>query len=278
MPAEVGLTGATGTLGRRIVPALAERGLTAAAFQGDICEPGSVGRWIDDGDFSVIIHCAAVVPVTKVEADLPRAIAVNVGGTAAVAVAARDAGKRLVQVSTSHVYAPSEQPVSENAELAPSTHYGLTKLQGEMWCMRLVPDSLIVRVFSYFDTEQPSSFVVPAMSDRISVAAHGSELEVFGFDSVRDMASAQWLASRIVDLALSATAGVVNLGTGKGVAIGELARRMATLAGRSDLTFVPAVQEPSNALVADTTRLAALLPGGVPQFDLDAALREFIDA
>lgn len=268
----IGLTGTRGVLGRRLQAALEARNLSVRPFESDVRDPGAVEQWAQN--CRCVVHAAAVVPTVQVGADPGTAIAVNVAGTANVAAAAAKASARLVYISTSHVYRSSADPLSENAPIEPVSLYGLSKWQGEQWAGRLVPAVLIARLFSYFDARQAPSYLVPALASRIAAAPAGAELPLFGYNSVRDIADAAWLAERLADLILANTAGVVNVGTGMGHRISALAQRLATLAGRGDITWVPADDHPGDALVSDATALHGMMD--VPEFDLDAALCAFL--
>jgi len=80
----------------------------------------------------VIIHAGAYTAVDAAEGDPAAAAAVNVGGTAAVAEAARSLGARLVYVSTDYVFDGSASaPYREDHPTHPISVYGATKLEGE---------------------------------------------------------------------------------------------------------------------------------------------------
>jgi nucleoside-diphosphate-sugar epimerase len=269
---QIGLTGATGVLGRRISAALLARGHSVDALQGDIRNSEIVSDWV--GRQQIVIHSAAIVPVKQVNEQLSDAIAVNAGGAANVARAvAATTNCRLVYISTSHVYHASDAPLSEADPARPLSLYGLTKLQGEDWVRLLAPDALIVRVFSFFDSRQPTSYLVPALRRRISEASSSERMMLEGADSIRDIANAAWLADIIARLAETSAIGVVNCGTGEGHRIRDIAEALAHAMGRADLKW-QASSAPSNSLVADTRRLIDLL-NEVPSFDLQAALAEF---
>lgn len=277
MPFNVGLTGASGVLGRRLTAAFTQADVKFDVFSGDIRDQGDLMEWMQ-GAFECVVHAAAVVPVAHVASRPGDAIAVNVAGTANVASVTQSAGKRLMYVSTSHVYAPSATPLPEVGTLLPSSLYGLTKLQGEAWVQRLAPRSQIVRIFSFFDNKQPESYVVPALFARVRAAKPEEKLLLDGYHDVRDIASAQWHAEVILKLLARDDAGPVNCGTGRGVSIAQLAREIAVAAGRQDVTFEPsdASSVLSSTIVADTTRLRELV-GDVAEssisIELDAYAR-----
>lgn len=277
MPASVGITGARGVLGRRITDALAQSGSSVAAFPGDVRDRAQIERWVRGEGFDTIIHGAAVVPVGVVQSDPGAAVIVNVAGTANLATVCADAGKHLVYISTAHVYAPHSGALHESASVSPLSLYGLTKLQGEEWCRRLAPESLILRVFSFFDERQPEDFMVPGLYRRIVSADPDSSLAVHGLTSTRDLSSAAWLGRVIASAALSGEAGTVNCGTGIGSTVRQVAEILQDVTGRDDVSLVAAADDSPTALVADTGRLRQIL-SELPRFDLTRSLSEYVHA
>jgi nucleoside-diphosphate-sugar epimerase len=71
--------------------------------------------------------------------------------------------------------------------------------------------------------------------------------------------------------------GPVNLGTGSGVTVREIAERLATLLERTDRVRVasPAAPDPLGFIVADAGRLRKL--GWEPKVTLESGLRRLID-
>lgn len=269
----IGLTGAGGVLGRRLRDALADRGAAVKPFKGDIRDTRQVTAWAMGCER--IVHAAAIVPTDQVTEAPGTAIAVNVAGTANVAAAAAAIGARLTYISTSHIYAPSQDPLHEDATINPLSLYGLTKWQGEQWVERLSENPLVARIFSYFDGRQAPTYLLPALYDRVRAAPKGAELPLFGYSSTRDIADARWLAERLASMVLSDGSGIINFGTGRGYSIATIAGRVAQSIGREDISWTPFDDSPGDALVADISKLQSI--ARPPEFDLESALALFIE-
>lgn len=274
MTISIGLTGSRGVLGSRIRESGERRGHVVHQFPGDVRDAAAVTRWLNKTTLDWVVHAAAIVPVLTVKADVSAAIAVNVGGSANLAEACSRSGTRLAYISTSHVYAPSPAPLSETDAVAPSTLYGLTKLQGEQWSCALADTPLILRLFSYFDPRQHSAYLVPGLIGRIAACPPGGTVEVSGANNVRDIADARWLADIIVGLLEANADGVFNCGTGHGSTVAEIAQAALDASGRADAVLEFVEDDRPNSLVARTDLLATVLPHR-PEFALGAALRAF---
>lgn len=265
----VGVTGARGVLGQRLVVALERSGFDVICYPADVRDRANLREWVSGCD--IVAHLAAVVPVSAVARDPADAIGVNVGGAASVAEACGDT-RRLVFVSTSHVYAPNEGELGENAPLAPPTLYGLSKLQAEQWVRVFSPSALIVRVFSYFDARQPIPYLFPSLVSRISFAERGAVLPLRGSGALRDFADAGWISDVMTTLIERKRSGTVNCCTGRGTSVMDLATAIARTIGRADVTFVDDGTNERSALVGDDSKLKEFL-GEPRHFDLEAAAR-----
>jgi dihydroflavonol-4-reductase len=143
------VTGATGLIGNNLVRLLCARGDTVRVLvregsdprplaelaveraHGDVRDPAAVARAVAGVD--VVFHAAARVGIgTRALADFR---AVNVGGAAAVARAARAAGTRMVHVSSVDAlgFGTRDRPADENAPPDPAiaVPYVISKREAE---------------------------------------------------------------------------------------------------------------------------------------------------
>jgi len=207
---------------------------------------------------------------------------VNAGGTLNALVAARAAQvARFVYVSSSEVYGTAERaPMDERHPTSPTTVYGASKLAGELYAQAFRRThgfpAVIVRPFNAYGPrchhEGDSGEVIPrfllrAMAGRAPVIfGDGSQTRDFTFvgDTARGILQAG--AVPLYD-------GPVNLGTGQEIAVADLARLVARLAGRVDLPPVHDAPRPGDVrrLCADATRARRIL-GFAPRVALEEGI------
>jgi dTDP-4-dehydrorhamnose reductase len=128
------VTGAEGQLGRCLIGAAPKGVEVVGRGRGtlDITDPRAVRRVFETLRPSLVFNAAAYTAVDKAESDEAAAHAVNASGVGHLAQAARDAGARLVQVSTDYVFdGACARPYPPDAPTSPLGAYGRTKLAGE---------------------------------------------------------------------------------------------------------------------------------------------------
>lgn len=140
------ITGARGMLGSDLVEALSGRDVLALGHSDlNITNLDAVKAVIRAGD--VIINCAAFTKVDDAETNEDAAFQVNAVGVQNLAVAAREAGAKLITISTDYVFrGDATSPYKVTDEKAPLSAYGRTKSAGEDLALSEFPaGTLIVR-------------------------------------------------------------------------------------------------------------------------------------
>ena len=139
------VVGANGMLGSDLLALLGDRGRGVDIADIDITSPESVLKVIGDLKPEVVINCAAYTDVDGCESNIETAMAVNGEGVGYLAMACRDIGALLVQISTDYVFDGGKgTPYVEDDAPCPLSAYGESKLAGEMNAA-FCPEHLIVR-------------------------------------------------------------------------------------------------------------------------------------
>jgi GDP-4-dehydro-6-deoxy-D-mannose reductase len=276
------VTGAHGFVGRWLAPELGRAGHEVVAAPGrgslDLRDRAAAGRLVRDARPDAIAHLAAISFGPDAERDPAEAFSVSVEGTTSVfEAAARLKPPAAVLVSgSSEVYGNPRQedlPLRESAPLAATRPYGVTKLEQERVAIRLGSDlgvpTVVTRSFNHTGPGQRSDFVVPALATRVvDAASHRAPTIRAGnvdvqrdISDVRDVVRAYRLLVELVAATRSPEALVVNVCTGRAVAIRDLIRAMAEQAGvqvkiEVDPDLVRADDPP--LIVGDPSRIASL--------------------
>ena len=103
-------------------------------FKEDIRKKKDVEKWIKNNNFDLIIHFAAIVPISIVNKNYKLAMDINFKGTKNLIKMIKKYKfnlKWFFYSSTSHVYSYSKRKIKENYKIKPITKYGKTKLMAE---------------------------------------------------------------------------------------------------------------------------------------------------
>ncbi|WP_326767894.1 GDP-mannose 4,6-dehydratase [Streptomyces sp. NBC_01591] len=300
------VTGAEGFIGSTLVDLLVERGAHVRAFvhYKPYAEKGHLARYLDDphspvemiaGDIGdagrvmdavagcdTVFHLAALIGIPY-SYDAPAAyVRTNVVGTENIAEACRrHSVRRLLHTSTSEVYGSAlTAPISESHPLQPQSPYSASKIGADMmalshWHAFELPVT-VVRPFNTYGPRQSARAVIPTILAQLHAGAReirlGSLAPTRDFTYVTDTA-AGFLALAGCDRALGES---VNLGTGREISVGDLAKALITASGRdAEVVVDPARLRPSGSevqrLLSDNTR-AREWAGWRPEVSLEEGL------
>jgi dTDP-4-dehydrorhamnose reductase len=124
----------------------------------DVTDAAAVRAAVADRD--VVVNAAAWTDVDAAEAAEAAATQVNGDGPRVLAEACRDAGARLVHVSTDYVFdGTATTPYAEDHLPAPRSAYGRSKLVGEKAVRELLPESSYVVRTAWLYGQHGGNFV-----------------------------------------------------------------------------------------------------------------------
>jgi dTDP-4-dehydrorhamnose reductase len=209
------VTGHRGILGRALVAELKRRGAEvtgADVSEMDIADAGRVRAVVGRLRPGLVINCAAFTAVDACEERRDLCFKANATGAGNVAGAAAAEGARVIHLSTDYVFdGKSRVPYTEDAEPAPLSAYGESKLEGEKLVAGAAGDHLIVRTAGLFGVGG-----VSFVSKILARAKEGGPLEVVN-DQWSSPTYAGHLAEAIAELLDVDFRGVVHV-AGAGVA------------------------------------------------------------
>ncbi|MFG2136081.1 GDP-mannose 4,6-dehydratase [Streptomyces sp. NPDC048650] len=247
---------------------------------GDVRDAGRVSDAVAGCD--TVFHLAALIGIPYSYASPGAYVQTNVVGTENVAEACRrHAVRRLVHTSTSEVYGTAlTAPISEEHPLQPQSPYSASKIGADMtalshWHAFELPVT-VVRPFNTYGPRQSARAVIPTILAQLHSGARqirlGSLTPTRDFTYVTDTA-AGFLAMADCERALG---GVVNLGTGREIAIGALAEALIAASGREAEVVVDRARlRPSGSeverLLSDNSR-ARQWSGWEPRVSLEEGL------
>ncbi len=233
----------------------------ARLIEGDIRDRESVALAMRGAQR--VYHLAAQSNVLGAVTDTDYSFTSNVIGTYNVLGAARDAGvEQVIFTSSREVYGEVERlPVAEDRPMDPKNAYGASKVAGEVYCRTFQNtyglDVSVLRLANVYGAGDRDR-VIPIWLDR---ARRGEDLELYGGEQVLDLVTVGLVVAALRRAAEVSLGGrVVNVGSGVGTPLRDLANRIARLPSREvGLRVLPARSIEVTRFVADVARMRDLL-------------------
>lgn len=304
------ITGAGGFIGSHLVEEMARRGAGVRAMvrynsrnhwgnlellpgeiksgidviAGDVRDPFFVDGAVEGVD--TVFHLAALIAIPYSYAAPQSYVDTNVTGTLNVLQAARRHGTRkIVHTSTSETYGTAlYTPIDEKHPLQGQSPYSASKIGAdklaESFFRSFDLPVATIRPFNTFGPRQSARAVIPTI---VSQALSRDRVELGSLSPVRDLTFVGDTVKGFIRVAeVPETAGeVVNVGTGRGVTVGELAERILALLGAAvPITTSAERVRPEKSevftLICDNAKARELLDWH-PETSLDDGLGAVID-
>lgn len=257
------VTGAGGFIGSHLVEALADAGARVRALvrysstssrghlerlspealakveivAGNVEDPACVRSLVRGAD--VVFHLAALIAIPYSYAAPYQYVATNVQGTLNVLEAVREQGiGRMVHTSTSETYGTARTtPITEEHPLQAQSPYAATKIAAdklaESYHLSFGVPVATIRPFNTYGPRQSSRAIIPTIMKQL---AAGREVVRIGNPApLRDL---NFVADTVAGfLAVGASPNAVgrtlNVGSGRAISIGDLARLIFEVTGTS---------------------------------------------
>jgi UDP-glucose 4-epimerase len=266
------VTGATGFVGRHLVPELARRhdvtcvvrrrptnlDLGAAGtVEADLSDPGFGERL--PRDVEVVVHLAQAYQPFPDRAD--ELFGVNAASTQGLAEFARAVGaRRFVLASSGSVYKPARAPLDEDSPTVPTSYHPATKLMAEMLLAHYRPyfTLAVLRLFAPYGPGQTDR-LIPRMIESVR-AGTPITLSRGGEPRINPIHIAD-LVRIVVQAVEDARSYTVNVAGPEAVSIRELAEIVGRLLGREP-RFTDRDGEVAGDFVADTGLMHRLFSVG----------------
>lgn len=226
-PKSIMVTGASGFIGKRLVPCLERLGTTVYPFSAssgqDIKNVGAFESFRGK-NISHVIHLAGrtFVPDSWITPD--QFYEVNTLGTQHVLDFCRSVNASLVYVSA-YVYGiPQFLPINESHPVCPNNPYAHAKWLGEELCrfyaQQFDVPVTVLRPFNLFGPGQSTQFLIPTI---INQARSGTTVTVKDISPRRDYLHIDdFVESCIKSLQMNSQFSVFNVGSGYSVSVQEL--------------------------------------------------------
>ncbi|MBL8024231.1 MAG: SDR family NAD(P)-dependent oxidoreductase [Elusimicrobia bacterium] len=205
-------------------------------FAGDVREKDSLKKAFHGID--VVFHLAALIGIPYSYETPASYVKTNIEGTLNVLQLALDSGAKVIHTSTSEVYGTAcSVPISEEHLLRAQSPYAASKIAAdkivEAFHFSYGLPVVTVRPFNIFGPRQSMRAVIPTIIGQI---LNGTKIQLGNLKATRDL---NFVTDTVEGFLLAgvtprAIGRVINLGSGREISIGDLAKKILRLMGRNN--------------------------------------------
>lgn len=278
------LTGGGGQLASDLEEQLPAKGVEARAFtraELDITDEAAVERALAELSPDVVFNCAAFHNLDVCEQEVDRSFEVNARAVKRLGERCRDAGAKLVHLSTNYVFdGRGERPYREDDRPNPRSIYAISKLSGEYCALSYAPGALVVRgagLYGLHGSASKGGNFVTRMLGRAQQP--DAQLKMVADQRLSPTFTAD-LAAALIEAVEKDASGVLHLTAGGECSWFEFTRAIMEIAGVEvpldpvETTVPPGgVDRPLNGVLA---RDAADAAGLTPLRDWREALEDYM--
>lgn len=201
----------------------------------DITDLSAIRKTVSDHKIEAIINCAAYTNVDAAETNEALAEKLNAEAPENLAIAMKEAGGWLIQISTDYVFGkePYNTPCREDQQGTPTGVYGLTKLHGEQKIIASGCKYMIIRT-SWLYSEYGKNFC----KTMLNLTATKPALKVV-FDQVGTPTYALDLAKAIVKALANPVEGIYHYSNEGVCSWYDFAKMIAEYSGQTSCDIQP---------------------------------------
>ncbi|MBD3299095.1 MAG: sugar nucleotide-binding protein [candidate division Zixibacteria bacterium] len=239
----IAITGASGLLGRHLIPRLVAKGHEIVASKHsrdiqtdqpieelpfDLNDDDSIIHFVEKSDADLLIHSAAFSDVDGCDREPQKAERMNAVASGAAMDEARKTNMRLVYISTDYVFDGADGPYDETSQPNPINEYGRTKLKGEVAALRGGAQALVVRAAGFLGPGLPGK---PTFAERTAQKIlHEAPVKV-AIDQKSNITPIEFLSEGIVELIEDGAIGIRHVAPNEIISRYEFASMLARLLG-----------------------------------------------
>jgi len=252
-------------------------------FMGDLRDSESVREAMKDVE--IVFHLGALIAIPYSYIHPREVIDTNIIGTLNVLNAARDYRvKKVIHTSTSEVYGTAQYvPIDEKHPLQGQSPYSASKIAAdkiaESFYRSYESPIVIIRPFNTYGPRQSARAVIPTI---IAQALTGDKIFLGSLHPIRDFTYIEDVIDGFIKMVeIDDISGeVINLGSGFGISIEELTKRIIALMGKNveilfDSRRVRPPKSEVEKLIANNSKAVKLLHWE-PKVSLDEGIKKTI--
>lgn len=266
----IAITGASGFLGSYLFRYLGKAGLNVVGYsRSNLPDLTHVSNYSEIANADIIVHCAETNKVAKVERLGETYMQEAIGLTKSL-LSKTD---RMIYASSALVYGTSSQSARRiDEEISTNNIYSSLKLE----CETLVEEScgVSLRLANLCGPNQPEGTILAdilAQKDTAGPVKLRNTAAFRDFIWLADVANAVLRITKKTDLS-----SVLNIGSGKGMSVGEFAIEVSRALGRQNINVISEQEPREDNLYLDISETVKLLDWK-PELDIEHGVKSLFE-
>ena len=219
----VGITGASGILGKYFIKKYKNK-FDFRIFKKRIEKNKDVEFWIKKNkNIKIFIHMAAIASISEASKSTKKTYLINTLSSIKLLKLIKRLNlshlKYFLFISSSHVYKPSFNPISENSKKLPASIYGHSKLKVEKYINNNTKNFNfqigVARIFNYYSKDQKKGFFIPDIKKKISYSKKKIYFEKV--NTFRDYSNIDFINKILYFMIKNKISKPLNVGSGKSI-------------------------------------------------------------
>jgi nucleoside-diphosphate-sugar epimerase len=241
------ITGADGYIGKNFIKRYKKK-IFFIIYKGDINKKKKISEFIQKKKFDIFIHLAALLKSSKKnKKDIYKTNSNSLNHISSIVGKKK---KKLIFISSSHVYKRKNKKIKEIDELKPCNLYGKSKLKAEKYILKNCKNFCILRVFNIFGHDQPlGSFY----SDMVNKIKNKENISID--NSYRDFVHVNDLCKILFFIIKKNASGIYNVSSGKKIRLRDIIDRIEKkLKKKTKIKFI----NKCSSIVGDNSKITKL--------------------
>ncbi len=245
---KVFISGASGLVGGNCLSYFKSKGMEVVgshfSFKTEDTVPFNTLDLANENNFDLvgfapdyILHCGALTWVDYCEDHEEESFEKTVQSTKNLIEIAKQCGSKLVFIGTDYIFDGKTGPYTEETEPRPVNVYGKHKLEAEQEVLKVLPESLVIRITNVYGREIRNKNFVMRLVD--NVKAQKDDLLKLPFDQFATPVNAADIAKALYLLMRDHKSGVYHIASSDYVNRVQLAKRVLSYFPEHKMTLAP---------------------------------------
>ena len=213
-------------------------------FKSDINNIDKLKAFINKKKISIFIRVGALSR-SKCDSYPKKCLSINYTANKRLVDFLKKKKKKLIFLSSSHVYSYSIKKINEKSKINPTNRYAKYKLKSENYIKKNLNNYLIIRIFNIYGKGQPKGYFISDIKEKIK-----NKQCISINNSYRDFIHVNEVSRFLAFSIFNDLKGIFNLGSGKSYHLADIIKMISS---KMKIKFNLLINKKKDKLISDNT-------------------------